>query len=181
MALCRRQIEASLPRLMKYAYALARDPELASELVQDTVVKALSADRRPNGAEGFRPWLFAILRNAHIDHQRRARRHEKMHQSIDNMDSLPGASAMRFEDSIINRLSVRGALMRLPEHHRDILALTDIAGFTYAETSAILGIPKGTVMSRLSRARNAMLKEIAGEKVHSLEAAREARNASTLK
>ncbi len=183
--ICRREIESALPKLLKYAYALTRDGELAAELVQETVVKALSTKRQPARAEEFRPWLFAILRNAHIDHLRRTRRLCDLHETVDEIDDLPQTSASRFEDTIINRLSVQGAFMRLQDHHRDILALVDIAGFTYAETSEILGIPRGTVMSRLSRARNAMMREIAGANreiaganVHSLETAREARKAS---
>jgi len=124
--------------------------------------------------------LFSILRNAHIDHMRRDRRHIDRHETIDDMDSLP-ASQGHVEDTVINRLSVRAAVMRLPEAHRDILALVDIAGFSYAEASATLGIPKGTVMSRLSRARRAMLLEIGAGNVHSLETARKNRKVSARK
>jgi len=177
MAVCRREIERALSGLLKYAYALSRDGEVAGELVQEAVLKALSTDKRPASAEAFRPWLFSILRNAHIDHVRRNRRHTERHETIDDMDELPDAGG-HVEDTVINRLSVREAVMRLPEAHRDILALVDMAGFSYAEASATLGIPKGTVMSRLSRARRAMLVEIGGGNVHSLETARENKKAS---
>ncbi|HIP23849.1 MAG TPA: RNA polymerase sigma factor [Rhodobacteraceae bacterium] len=177
MAVCRREIERALSGLLKYAYTLSRDSEAAGELVQETVLKALSTNTQPENAEDFRPWLFTILRNAHIDHVRRIRRHIDRHETVDDIDDLP-AFVGHVEDTVINQLSVRQAVMHLPEAHRDILALVDMAGFSYAEASAALGIPKGTVMSRLSRARRAMLVEIGGGKVHSLETAREKKKAS---
>ncbi len=181
MAICRREIERALTPLLKYAHALCRNGDLARELVQDTVVKALSTDNRPDNAEAFRPWLFAILRNAHIDHLRRHRRHADQHQDVDDIDALPAAPGPNVQDTVINRLSVQAALMRLPEPHRDILALVDLAGFSYVEASMTLGIPKGTVMSRLSRARRAMLIEISGGNVHSLETARNSKRAAAAK
>ncbi len=177
MAVCRREIERALSGLLKYAYVLGRDGELARELVQETVVKALSTSNQPESPDAFRPWLFSILRNAHIDHMRRDRRHNDRHVAVDNMDALPAIGG-HVEDTVINQLSVREAVMRLPDSHRDILALVDIAGFSYAEASATLGIPKGTVMSRLSRARRAMLLEISAGNVHSIETARKNKKAS---
>jgi len=179
MAVCRREIENALAGLWKYAVALSRDHDMANDLVQDTVVKALSTDARPERPESFRPWLFRILRNTHLDHMRRRQRHKGRHATIDEIGDKGGLpDQLRVEDTVINRLTVRQALMRLSTPHRDILSLVDMAGFSYAEVAEMLEVPVGTVMSRISRARRAMLVEIGTENVHSFDTARKTRAAA---
>jgi RNA polymerase sigma-70 factor (ECF subfamily) len=76
-----------------------------------------------------------------------------------------------FDDRMIAELTVRKGMARLEPLHREVVELVDISGFHYAEAAEILGIPIGTVMSRLSRARLALLEAVGGN-VHSLEAQR---------
>jgi len=152
------RIEAYLARLFGYAISLANDRETARDLVQECAVKALSAGRIPQDEAAYRAWLFRILRNAFLDRQRR----ETGTPIIDNdlSDVEEDAQIWRYDDRMISVLTVRLGLTRLSEAHREIIALVDFGGFTYAEAAGFLEIPRGTVMSRLSRAREALLETI---------------------
>ncbi len=168
------RLEPYLGRLFGYAYSLASERELALELVQDCMVKALAARRAPSDEPAYRAWLFRILRNAAID---RFRNGGPPTLCLDDCPDLPEPSSRRIEESLINRLTVRHGMTRLSGAHREIIALIDIAGFTYGEAAALLQIPEGTVMSRLSRARQALLAEVSRENVHSLPEDRRRRQA----
>jgi len=161
---CRREIEKAVGPLLKYAYVLSRDPDLSSELVQDCVVKALSTADRPRSEESYRPWLFSILRNAFFDHLRKTRRAARYQQQVADSERVFPVKA-DLEDRLITRLTVRSGIEKLPNPHREILALIDMAGFTYAEAAQLLKIPLGTVMSRLNRARNNLLAKIGGDSI----------------
>jgi RNA polymerase sigma-70 factor (ECF subfamily) len=143
------------PRLYGYAVSLTSDGERARDLVQQCAVQALSAARRPDEAPAIRAWLFRILRNIWID----GRRHDALPPPV----AVPAEelrAAWHFDDSLIAGLTVRQGLDRLEPAQREIIELVDIAGFSYAEAGDVLGIPLGTVMSRLSRARLALLAAI---------------------
>jgi RNA polymerase sigma-70 factor (ECF subfamily) len=158
----RRRIEGELKGLFGFALALTGDRGQAEELVQETAVKALSARRTPEPEAGFRAWLFRILRNAAIDSRRASHRMlptaaEEIAERIDGAQSLSAAG-----DALADGLMLREALARLTPQHGEMIALVDIAGFGYAEAAELLGIPIGTVMSRVSRARAALAREVAG-------------------
>ncbi len=177
--LWRQQIEAALPQLLRYASALAGDGEIGAELVQETVLKALATRARPDDPCRVRPWLFRVLRNAYLDRLRRERRDGDACMHVEDLEAFAPGSAASAEAALINRLTVRKALAQLSPQQRDILLLVDVCGFTYAEVAEILGVPKGTVMSRLSRARAAMLDLIGRENVVFFETARRARKKTT--
>ena len=152
-------------RLFGYALSLAGDRDLALELVQDCMVKALAAREPPAPEAAYRAWLFRILRNAAID---RLYNGTPASLSLEDQPEIADPTSLRVEESLINRLTVRSGIARLSGAHRDIIALIDIAGFSYAEAAGLLDLPLGTVMSRLSRARHALLEAISEDNVHSL-------------
>lgn len=150
-----KRFEAHAPRLFAYALNLSRDPDVAADLVQDCAVRALGAFGSPSDDRAYRAWLFRILRNLFIDQFRRnglVSIETREPDALEQVDDWPPA-----EDAIITSITIKQALGRLSTDHRDIVLLVDMIGFTYAEVSTIADIPLGTVMSRLSRARKAML------------------------
>lgn len=150
-----------MPQLKAYAFALVRDHDRAGDLVQETAARALSARNAPVEARAHRAWLFAILRNAAID----LIRHARLEEGEPLGETSP---AWPLDESRVAVITVRQALTTLTPEAREILALVDVAGFTYAETSELLSIPIGTVMSRLSRARAALLAAVETTTVHPL-------------
>jgi len=164
-------IEASLDRLYGYAYALSHDSEAARDLVQECVLRAIGAARRPTDEPAYRAWLFRVLHNAFIDRCRRTGREIP----LDPDDDLPSDSAWDGDSRMIDVVTVRIAMTRLSVPHREIIALVDLVGLTYVEAATVLGVAEGTVMSRLSRARAALLEIVAEGNVTPLSRARAAR------
>lgn len=150
-------LEAEGRALFRYARALAQDGDLARDLWQETAARTLAARHVPAEPRAARVWLFRILRNAFIDDRRR-RRPEAPPEAAE----AAGVEPFRHDAALIAELTVRQALARLPVAQRELVGLVDIAGFSYAEAAEGLGLPIGTVMSRLARARAAMLADIAG-------------------
>jgi RNA polymerase sigma-70 factor (ECF subfamily) len=155
----RHRIEDYVARLYGYAVSLSGDGQDAHDLVQETALKALNASRIPEDEAAFRAWLFIILRNAWLDTVRRRGRRPEVAGSEVEYESV-GGDAWSHDDSLISTLTVKSSLARLSPDHRDVLGLVDVSGFTYAEAAAILGVPAGTVMSRVARARNALLNQL---------------------
>ncbi|MFQ5696436.1 MAG: RNA polymerase sigma factor, partial [Terriglobia bacterium] len=138
-------------------------------LFQESVLKALRAKRVPNDKAAYRAWLYKILRNTFIDQTRRTGRDGV---KADGEPPPDFAEVWHHEDTLINALTVRNGMARLAPPHREIIALVDIAGFSYLETAEFLELPVGTVMSRLSRARQALLHAVETSNVHVLPGAR---------
>jgi len=161
-----RQLLENWPRLFGYAVTLTRDRDRASDLLQQAALAALSATSPPQEPVMLRAWLFKIVRNNFIDGHRRT-----IVESKHAATSIEETEVWGFDDRVIAALSVRQGLDRLAPDHREIIELVDIQGFRYAEVSDILGVPLGTVMSRLSRARLALL-DVIGGTVRSLDRAR---------
>ena len=161
----RQRIEPYLGRLFGYALSLTQDREQARDLVQDCALRAFSAARVPADAAAFRAWLFRILRNAFLDGQkRRAVRAAAAHDDVDGLSD----EIWRGDDRLISVLTVRLGMAKLSPAHREVIALVDIGGFSYGDAGDFLGVPLGTVMSRLSRARCALLAVISESRVQSL-------------
>jgi RNA polymerase sigma-70 factor (ECF subfamily) len=142
-------LEPLIPALRRYAYALVRDHAAADDLVQDTLERALSRWylRRPDGE--LRTWLFTILRNLQIDAYRQGQR-RGVHVEIDEADHRETAAR---QEAALEARDVLAALEQLPEEQKSLLLLIGVEDFSYGEAARILGVPIGTVMSRLSRAR----------------------------
>ena len=144
------RLEAEIPALRRYAFALLRDHAAADDLVQDCLERAMSRWhlKRPDGQ--LRAWLFTIMRNMHISDLRRQRR-RGWHDDIDDV-TVPGTRAGQ-EDGLAVR-DILDALHRLPEEQKSLLLLVGVEEMTYDTAAKVLGIPVGTVMSRLSRGRD---------------------------
>lgn len=146
------QIRELLPQLRRFALWLARDVASADDLVQSALERALSrwASRRED--EALRPWLFAILYRKFIDGRRRARRYAFI---LDRLRMSEEATRPSLEGQVAAR-AVLQSLEQLSPEQRTILLWTAVEGLSYEEVARILGVPIGTVMSRLSRARQAL-------------------------
>lgn len=152
-----RALRRNWDRLFFYALRLSGSRDAAADLLQSCAMKALDASP-PEEDDRLRPWLFTILRNLWIDEHRRGQASVLAAAEAE----APEGGYWRHHDSLIAEITVRQALERLDPSHRDILELIDLAGFRYGEAAEILGIPQGTVMSRISRARAALLEAIEG-------------------
>ncbi|MFN4090997.1 MAG: sigma-70 family RNA polymerase sigma factor [Alphaproteobacteria bacterium] len=149
----RQTLHLHVTRLRRYARALVRDADQAEDLVQECLTVALSQAHRWTPGTDLRAWLFTILHNLHIGGLRKRLRQAE-HVDLESvMHLLPEepAQSMRLE-----WLEALWAFEQLEPEHREVLLLTAVEGFRYQETADILGVPLGTVMSRLSRARHRM-------------------------
>ena len=159
------RIEAYLPRLYGYALSLARDHHQAEDLVQECALRALKAKNTPGDEPAYRAWLFRILRNAFLD---RVRRERTAALSADEVNFAPDMEFWQGDERFITVLAVKLQMEKLPRRHREIVALIDIAGLSYAEAAVLLEVPVGTVMSRISRARRMLLEAIGSSNVREL-------------
>jgi RNA polymerase sigma-70 factor, ECF subfamily len=152
----RQGIEAAIPALRRYARALTRDAELADDLVQDTLVRALRSEHLFHDGD-IRAWLYTILTTLNRNRLRSLARRPTM-QSIDDNDA-PDAAGPEAGGRDIER-----ALAALVEDQRTVLLLVVLEGLTYREVAEVQGVPIGTVMSRLARARMQIKAYLAGER-----------------
>jgi RNA polymerase sigma-70 factor (ECF subfamily) len=149
-----------LPRLVAFARTMLGDADAARDLVQEGAARALGAARVPADAPAYRAWMFRIVRNAALDELRRMR--------ITPAEEPASVDLWRFDNACIAKITVEQGLTALAAQHREIIALIDIAGFSYAEAAGLLGVPIGTVMSRITRARSALLAVIEASSVRPL-------------
>jgi len=145
----RQQLEMLQPMLFKLAWSWCHDQELANDLVQDTCQLALKKHQQLQDLSKAKPWLVRILANLHIDHCRQ----QKDVISFDDEYPEQGNDPAELNGRVDDIEYVRNAIARLNHDHRKIITLVDLGECSYAEVADILGIPAGTVMSRLSRAR----------------------------
>jgi RNA polymerase sigma factor (sigma-70 family) len=148
MSAVRRGLEPLIPALRRFARALARDSEVADDLVQDTLVRALRAEHLFHGGD-LRTWLFTILLN--LDRNRRrglARR--PLHAVIEETEPPAEPSSDGSSRDIARGLAL------LPNEQREVVLLVTLEGMSYREAAEAQGVPIGTVMSRLSRARSTL-------------------------
>ncbi|MDW9819177.1 sigma-70 family RNA polymerase sigma factor [Sinorhizobium meliloti] len=167
-----RRLEPHYARLFADAVALSRDRDGAQDIFQECIARALDARSVPETEPAFRAWLFAILRNIWIDQSRLRRRRSDLEQEFVT-DLVPAPVAP--ETVLVDAFSVRQAFTRLSTEHREILALVDISGFSYEEVAMMIAVPKGTVMSRVSRARRALASYLGDANVVELARHREGR------
>ena len=147
-----RRLEGCREKLYRMAYAWSHNRYVAEDLTQQALVKALEKRSQLRDPEKLEQWVFRILANTLRDWHRQERRLEPLDDYHAADDRGPGRQAA--ETEIVQ--SVRGAVARLPVAQRQVLTLVDLEGCSYADVAEILDIPIGTVMSRLSRARQAL-------------------------
>ena len=143
-----RQLLTLLPRLRRYARALVRQREEADDLVQDTLERAWAKSGLWRGVSDMRAWLFGIMHNLHVDGVRRAKL-----QTVNLDDDTPEVPVAASQGDRLAVLDLQSALGQLPLEQREVLLLVALEDMAYAEIAHTLGIPLGTVMSRLSRGR----------------------------
>ncbi|WP_240002481.1 sigma-70 family RNA polymerase sigma factor [Oleisolibacter albus] len=146
--------------LRRYAQALMRDRAAADDLVQDSLARALSRADRFESGTNLRAWLFTIMHNLHANQMRQ--RKARPETSLPESTVLPLTSPADQDDRIALRDMAR-ALSVLPLEQRQVVLLVGLEGLPYQDVAAVLGIPIGTVMSRLSRGREALRRHLAGE------------------
>jgi RNA polymerase sigma-70 factor (ECF subfamily) len=154
IGLPRPELVAALPRMRRYARVLTGDPARADDLVQDALARAWEKRRLWRAGSDLRAWLFTIMHNVHVNQLALARR-EAGNVSLDALDedggwqpSVRGGETQRLELAEVLR-----AMARLPAEQREVLLLAAVEELRYEEIAAVLAVPIGTVMSRLSRAR----------------------------
>jgi RNA polymerase sigma-70 factor (ECF subfamily) len=156
MSSFRQDVQATVPALRRYARALTRDAELADDLVQDTLVRALRSEHLFNGGE-IRSWLFTILTNLNRNRLR-------------SLARRPFTAALEDGDAIdlagpeAGGRDIGRALDLLADDQRQALLLVVLEGFSYREVADVQGVPIGTVMSRLARAREQIKAYLDGER-----------------
>lgn len=148
-----------LPRLRRYARALTRDVTQADDLVQDTLERALAKLDLWQPGSDMRAWLFTLMHNVFLN-QIRSRRLPDV--GLDDAEDI-AVSGGQLE--ALGARDIQSALAQLPDTQREIMLLVGLEQFSYDEAARILDIPLGTVMSRLSRARERMRSALAGQPV----------------
>lgn len=154
-------IEPAIPGLRRYANALVRNAAEADDLVQDCLERAVArwGQRRTDG--DTRSWLYSILHNLAASRWRTLRRRGPM-APIETVDPA-FLSAPPDQEHGIARSDILRALDRLPEEYRAVILLVTVEELSYADAARVLGVPVGTVMSRLSRGRARLASIIADE------------------
>ncbi|WP_207001858.1 RNA polymerase sigma factor [Trinickia mobilis] len=158
----RNELMDHVPRLRRYARALVNNRDLADDLVQDTLERALSRTERFQAGTDLRAWLFTIMHNVFANQVRKAST-RAVHVSVDD-DAVPeGEFAVQANPT--RALEVRDldyALQRLPAEQRAVVLLVGLEEMSYTDVALALDIPIGTVMSRLSRGRERLRALMAG-------------------
>jgi RNA polymerase sigma-70 factor (ECF subfamily) len=162
IALLRATMPAVLPRLRRFARALAHNAADADDLAQIAIERALTRAAQWRGpppdvpAEqleaAVRSWMFGIMKNAWIDERRAAQRRRRLFVAAEDAPEPADAAHLAQEQ----RLSIEAAMRQLPEEQQLAVALVLVEGLAYSEAAAVLEIPVGTLTSRLSRGREAL-------------------------
>lgn len=146
-----------IPRLRRYARALAGDRYAADDLVQDTLERAWNKFHLWRPGSDLRAWLFSIMHNVFVN-QMRSRRHDL--EQV--MEEPPSPQVRATQSDALELAEVERALARLSVEHREVLLLVAVEQMKYEEVGKTLDIPVGTVMSRLSRARERLRQQLDG-------------------
>ena len=147
------------------ALRLTRNRADAEDLVQDTYLKAFRSSDSFKPGTNLRAWLFTILHNHFLNDRRRANSSpvEVDSETADKAAAVVPVQGESAEDRLVRRVNdaeVRAALDSLPEKFREAIWLRDVEGFSYVEIAGMLAVPVGTVMSRISRGRRLLAKQL---------------------
>jgi RNA polymerase sigma-70 factor, ECF subfamily len=145
-----REIDVLIPSLRRYARVLVRDADLADDLVQDCLERAVSRFDTYTHYTNLRGWLFTILLNVVRTHGRKAR----LRKIVPLDDYLHRFRSPGSQGDTLRLRDLRRAFRKLPSSFQEVVVLVAMEGVSYEEAAAIIGVPVGTVRSRLSRARS---------------------------
>ena len=154
-------VMAQLPALRRYGLVLTRDPAEAEELVQEALLRAYEKRASFRLGSPLRPWLLSILHNRFVDGLRKRRAERKL---LSATALLADAHEKPPQEHQLRLAQLRQSFLALPEEQRTALHLVAIEGLSYQEAASTLGIPVGTLMSRLGRARAALRALEAGDR-----------------
>lgn len=151
------EVAVHIPRLRRYARALVGERHAADDLVQDTLERAINKFHLWRPGSDLRAWLFTIMHNVFVNQLRArgARPEEPLDDAFDTAAAAPPVDRLEMRD-------LDAALARLPAEQREVVLLVGLEELSYAEASKVLGIPIGTVMSRLFRGRERLRVLMAG-------------------
>ncbi|MDE2560628.1 MAG: sigma-70 family RNA polymerase sigma factor [Sphingomonadales bacterium] len=148
----KRELIAVLPHLRAFARGLCGRPDLADDLVQETMLKAWAAQDRFEPGTSMRAWTFVILRNAYLTDMRRNRFRADYDETVaERILTAPAG-----QEGPIHLSDMHRALLTLPPERREALLLVGAGGFSYEEAAQICGCAVGTIKSRVGRARAAL-------------------------
>lgn len=160
-----RKFDPDLTRELKaYALALTRNRDVADDLLQEVLLKLYEGKSLPSDGVTAKRYSFRMMRNLHIDNLRKTK--VRMEYSVEQ-ERLYSTSVVGDFDAV-DQLIVRDAFSQLAQGHREILFLVDVMGFKYSEAAAVMEVPVGTIMSRVSRARAEMMKKLEESPLRSL-------------
>ena len=146
------QLPDQIPALRRYARMLTSDAWAADDLIQDTLERACSKWTLWTAGSNLRAWLFTLMHNQHASQVRHRVHHPVPSAMVDVADVDPEWLGTAADPS--QRMDLQTCLMRLPPEQRQVLLLVTVEDFSYQEVATQLGVPVGTVMSRLHRARS---------------------------
>ena len=157
----RGEIIAILPRLRRFCMALARNPDAGDDLCQAAIERALSRADQFQAGTRLDSWMYRIAQNLYIDQGRR-RQTRGTEVEVDEAVTLVGEDGLAVVEGRSDLARAQAAMAALPEEQRALMALVVLNEKSYKEAAEILGIPIGTVMSRLARARRAIDRQLNG-------------------
>jgi RNA polymerase sigma-70 factor (ECF subfamily) len=153
-----------IPRLRRYARALAVDAACADDLVQDTLERALAKLDLWRPGSDLRAWLFTLMHNLFVNQIRASGS-----QTLCELDEASDVPVSGSQGDALAVRDIHAALRKLPPEQREVVLLVGLEQFAYADAARILGVPQGTIMSRLSRARERMRQLLDGHQVTKLQ------------
>lgn len=153
---------AFLPRLRRFAFALTRNMDVADDLVQDTCERALARLEQWEPGTSLESWMYRIAQNIWLD-RKRSEKTRGGAIDLDEVMEFEGEDGRQVTESRLTLAAVGAGIDRLPPDQQVLIALVCVEGLSYKEAAASLGVPIGTVMSRLSRARQALYSFLASD------------------
>jgi RNA polymerase sigma-70 factor (ECF subfamily) len=151
-------ITEQIPRLRRYARALTGDRSRADDLVQDTLERAWGKLHLWRRGSDMRAWMFSIMHNTFINHIRK-----KQLDAVSMDDEALEIPTRATQEDALQMRDLTSAIDKLPYEYREVILLIGLEQMSYEEAAQVLGIPLGTVMSRLSRGRERLRNIMAGE------------------
>ena len=147
------EVKEALPAMRAFARSLTRDPTSADDLVQDALVRLITAQERFIPGSSFKAWAFTVIRNRFVDQYRRKRYADSRQSELNGVERIQAAP----QDSVMEFRDMTCAFWELPAAFREVLILVGVHDLSYEEAAEIIGCPVKTVSSRLSRARDRFL------------------------